>query len=89
MNINSYDMYMYEQDQCIMFRFLCKYRKRPGPNFMAMLTVSKESVLTEAGNTVLNNCTCISPVSGGFWLLCDRTYKASTEIRRLQVGGEW
>ena len=56
---------------------------------MAMLTVSKESVLTEAGNTVLINCTCISPVSGGFWLLCDRTYKASTEIRRLQVGGEW
>ena len=26
---------------------------RPGPNFMALLTVSKESALTEAGNSVL------------------------------------
>ncbi len=27
----------------------------PGPNFMALLTVSKESALTEAGNSLLTS----------------------------------
>ena len=53
-----------------MIDVLCAYKhlgdlnvRVPGPNFMALLTVSTESALTEAGNSVLTR------VSGKFWLL--------------------
>ena len=66
---------------------------RPGPNFMALLTISKESALTEAGNSVLS---VFHGVSGKFWLLRVRThryqavyaYKASAELRCLHVSRE-
>ena len=59
---------------------------------MALLTVSKESALTEAGNFVLTS-SVFHGVSAELWLLRVRTprywafyaYTASTEIRCLQL----
>ena len=61
----------------------------PGPSFMALLTVSTESALTEAGNSVLS-ASVFHGLAANFgfcaWVL--PVYKASAEIWRLHVSGE-
>ena len=53
----------------------------PGPNLVALLTVSTESVITEAGNSV--RTASILHITKDFY-----PYKATAEIRRLHISGE-
>ena len=75
--------------------------KESGPNFMALLTLSTESALTEAGNSVLTAnvflglavnfcfCACILRVRHSMLTrLTFYAYKASAEVWRLLVSRE-
>ena len=63
---------------------------QPWPNFMALLSVSTESALTEAGNSVLTASVFHGLAANfGFCACVFYAYKASVEIRRLHVRTLW
>ena len=58
MEAHSRDEVDYMCLECMVTKLCCMFsvhgvERSPGPNFMALLTVSKEPALTETGNSVL------------------------------------